>query len=116
MHLWDTAGQEKYRSISSIYFRGADGVIVVYDITNRSSFDHLSTWLKEVEDNIGSDCQLMLVGNKSDLSHNRAVFIRDVQAFTTENGLSFVETSALTGDGIDKAFHNLLMKVYKLRR
>ena len=116
MHLWDTAGQEKFRSISSIYFRGADGVIVVYDITNRSSFDHLSTWLKEVEDNIGSDCQLMLVGNKSDLSHNRAVFIRDVQAFATENGLSFVETSALTGDGIDKAFHNLLMKVYKLRR
>lgn len=62
--IWDTAGQERYRSIASSYYRGAVGALLVYDITDRESFNHVPTWLKEIEENAEKDCLIMLVGNK----------------------------------------------------
>ena len=102
--IWDTAGQERYRSIASSYYRGAVGALLVYDVTDRASFNHVPMWLKEVEENAEKDCLIMLVGNKMDLTEQRTVFVRDGRAFARKNGLAFIETSALDATGVDTAF------------
>ncbi len=111
--IWDTAGQERYRSIASSYYRGAVGALLVYDITDRESFNHVPMWLKEVEENAEKDCLIMLVGNKMDLSEERAVFVRDGRSFARKNGLAFIETSALDSTGVDTAFQRILQEIYK---
>jgi small GTP-binding protein len=111
--IWDTAGQERYRSIASSYYRGAVGALLVYDVTDRNSFNHVPTWLKEVEENAEKDCLIMLVGNKTDLNDQRTVFVRDGRAFARKNGLAFIETSALDATGVDTAFQRILQEIYK---
>jgi len=111
--IWDTAGQERYRSIASSYYRGAVGALLVYDVTDRNSFNHVPMWLKEVEENAEKDCLIMLVGNKMDLHEKRTVFIRDGRGFARKNGLAFIETSALDATGVDTAFQRILQEIYK---
>jgi len=111
--IWDTAGQERYRSIASSYYRGAVGALLVYDVTDRNSFNHVPMWLKEVEENAEKDCLIMLVGNKTDLNDQRTVFVRDGRAFARKNGLAFIETSALDSTGVDTAFQRILQEIYK---
>ena len=111
--IWDTAGQERYRSIASSYYRGAVGALLVYDITDRESFNHVPMWLKEVEENAEKDCLIMLVGNKMDLSEERSVFVRDGRSFARKHGLAFIETSALDATGVDTAFQRILQEIYK---
>lgn len=74
--IWDTAGQERYRAITSAYYRGAVGALLVYDITKQVTFEHVETWLKELRDHADANIVIMLVGNKSDLQHLRAVQVR----------------------------------------
>jgi len=111
--IWDTAGQERYRSIASSYYRGAVGALLVYDVTDRNSFNHVPMWLKEVEENAEKDCLIMLVGNKMDLTDQRTVFVRDGRSFARKNGLAFIETSALDATGVDTAFQRILQEIYK---
>ena len=111
--IWDTAGQERYRSIASSYYRGAVGALLVYDVTDRASFNHVPMWLKEVEENAEKDCLIMLVGNKMDLHEQRTVFVRDGRSFARKNGLAFIETSALDATGVDTAFQRILQEIYK---
>lgn len=111
--IWDTAGQERYRSIASSYYRGAVGALLVYDVTDRNSFNHVPMWLKEVEENAEKDCLIMLVGNKTDLNDQRTVFVRDGRSFARKNGLAFIETSALDSTGVDTAFQRILQEIYK---
>ncbi|KAI2493518.1 Rab-like small GTPase [Fragilaria crotonensis] len=111
--IWDTAGQERYRSIASSYYRGAVGALLVYDVTDRNSFNHVPMWLKEVEENAEKDCLIMLVGNKTDLNDQRTVFVRDGRSFARKNGLAFIETSALDATGVDTAFQRILQEIYK---
>ena len=111
--IWDTAGQERYRSIASSYYRGAVGALLVYDVTDRNSFNHVPMWLKEVEENAEKDCLIMLVGNKMDLHEQRTVFVRDGRSFARKNGLAFIETSALDATGVDTAFQRILQEIYK---
>jgi small GTP-binding protein len=111
--IWDTAGQERYRSIASSYYRGAVGALLVYDVTDRNSFNHVPMWLKEVEENAEKDCLIMLVGNKMDLNDERTVFVRDGRSFARKNGLAFIETSALDATGVDTAFQRILQEIYK---
>jgi Ras-related protein Rab-11A len=111
--IWDTAGQERYRSIASSYYRGAVGALLVYDVTDRNSFNHVPMWLKEVEENAEKDCLIMLVGNKTDLTEQRTVFVRDGRSFARKNGLAFIETSALDATGVDTAFQRILQEIYK---
>lgn len=111
--IWDTAGQERYRSIASSYYRGAVGALLVYDVTDRNSFNHVTTWLKEVEENAEKDCLIMLVGNKMDLNEQRTVFVRDGRSFARKNGLAFIETSALDATGVETAFQRILQEIYK---
>lgn len=111
--IWDTAGQERYRSIASSYYRGAVGALLVYDVTDRNSFNHVPMWLKEVEENAEKDCLIMLVGNKMDLQEQRTVFVRDGRSFARKNGLAFIETSALDATGVETAFQRILQEIYK---
>ncbi|KAL0061085.1 Rab GTPase ypt31 [Marasmius tenuissimus] len=93
--IWDTAGQERYRAITSAYYRGAVGALLVYDIAKHATYVNVTRWLKELRDHADSNIVIMLVGNKSDLKHLRAVPTDEAKAFASENGLSFIETSAL---------------------
>ncbi|KAK8612307.1 hypothetical protein V6N13_092423 [Hibiscus sabdariffa] len=113
--IWDTAGQERYRAITSAYYRGAVGALLVYDITKRQTFDNTVRWLKELREHAGSNIAvIMMVGNKSDLNHLRAVSKEDADSFAEKEGLLFFETSALGALNIDKAFQKILMDIYRI--
>ncbi|KAB5519012.1 hypothetical protein DKX38_023331 [Salix brachista] len=112
--IWDTAGQERYRAITSAYYRGAVGALLVYDITKRQTFDNVQRWLRELRDHADSNIVIMMAGNKSDLKHLRAVQEQDGHAFAEKEGLSFLETSALEGTNIEKAFQTILTEIYHI--
>merc|ERR1712194_798946 len=82
--IWDTAGQERYRAITSAYYRGALGALIVYDITKRSSFESVERWLYELREHADSTIQALLVGNKSDLEHQRVVSNEEAAAFAEQ--------------------------------
>jgi len=100
---WDTAGQERFRTITSAYYRGADGIIVVYDVTHKESFEHVREWLQEVEKYANDSTVKLLVGNKSD-RQDRVVTTEEGQALADELGVPFIETSARSADNVEQAF------------
>jgi len=104
LQIWDTAGQESFRSITRSYYRGAAGALLVYDITRRETFSHLTRWLEEARQNSHSSMVIMLIGNKSDLDHRRQVSEEEGAAFAQENGLIFMETSAKSAANVEEAF------------
>lgn len=112
--IWDTAGQERYRAITSAYYRGALGALLVYDTTKPTTFENVSRWLKELRDHADSNIVIMLIGNKTDLKHLRAVATEDAQSFAEKEGLSFVETSALEATNVENAFHTILAEIYRI--
>ncbi|KAL8281547.1 hypothetical protein RQP46_006231 [Phenoliferia psychrophenolica] len=112
--IWDTAGQERYRAITSAYYRGAVGALLVYDIAKHATYVNVTRWLKELRDHADSNIVIMLVGNKSDLRHLRAVPTEEAKAFSQENGLSFIETSALDASNVENAFQNILTEIYRI--
>ena len=113
LQIWDTAGQESFRSITRSYYRGAAGALLVYDITRRDTFNHLARWLEEARQNSGSNMSIMLIGNKSDLEHRRAVTLEEGQKFAEANGLIFLETSAKTAANVESAFIKTAEKIYE---
>ncbi len=113
LQIWDTAGQEAFRSITRAYYRGAAGALLVYDITRRDTFEHLSNWLMDARQHASSDMTIMLIGNKSDLEHRRAVTYEEGKKFAEENGLSFLETSSKTAKHVEDAFKNSAAEIYK---
>ncbi|XP_015089181.1 ras-related protein RABA2a-like [Solanum pennellii] len=112
--IWDTAGQERYRAITSAYYRGALGALLVYDVTKPISFENVSRWLKELRDHADSNIVIMLIGNKTDLKHLRAVATEDAQSYAEREGLSFIETSALEATNVEKAFQMNLSEIYRI--
>merc|ERR1712226_1224287 len=112
--IWDTAGQERYRAITSAYYRGAVGALLVYDISKHSTFENVERWLKELRDHAEANIVVMLVGNKSDLRHLRAVETDEAMAFAEQHNLAFIETSALDASGVDTAFQRILTEIYRL--
>eukprot|EP00640_Fibrocapsa_japonica_P003967 CAMPEP_0113943266 /NCGR_PEP_ID=MMETSP1339-20121228/22467_1 /TAXON_ID=94617 /ORGANISM="Fibrocapsa japonica" /LENGTH=217 /DNA_ID=CAMNT_0000948095 /DNA_START=120 /DNA_END=773 /DNA_ORIENTATION=- /assembly_acc=CAM_ASM_000762 len=112
--IWDTAGQERYRAITSAYYRGAVGALLVYDISKHVTFENVERWLKELRDHAEANIVVMLVGNKSDLRHLRAVSTEEAMAFAEKNNLAFIETSALDASGVDTAFQRILTEIYRL--
>ncbi|PRP79229.1 RAB18, member RAS oncogene family isoform 2 [Planoprotostelium fungivorum] len=108
--IWDTAGQEKFRSLTSSYYRGAHGIIITYDVTNRLSFDCLAMWLKEVEVYIDKEPILLLVGNKVDKT-DRKVSREEGAKFAEKHKMVFIEASAKTKLGIQQAFEELVQKI-----
>ncbi|KAM0822178.1 hypothetical protein ACQ4PT_071666 [Festuca glaucescens] len=115
LSIWDTAGQEAFRSITRSYYRSAVAALLVYDITRRGTFSHLASWLAEVRElaDGNNNVTIMLVGNKTDLAHKRAVSTEEGEQFARENGLSFMETSAKTRHNVDPAFVKTSLMVYE---
>ena len=107
LQLWDTGGQERFSSIRPMYYRGSLGAVLVFDLTNSASFEHLPQWIEEVRANIKTEIPLLLVGNKSDLMDQRMVSIEEVNQFTKDFNLYYMETSAKTGDGVGDCFYIL---------
>jgi len=112
--IWDTAGQERYRAITSAYYRGAVGALLVYDIAKHITYENVERWLKELRDHADANIVIMLVGNKSDLRHLRAVPTEEAKAFAEKHGLSFIETSALDSTNVEVAFRNILEEIYHI--
>ncbi|XP_016137003.1 ras-related protein Rab-11A-like [Sinocyclocheilus grahami] len=112
--IWDTAGQERYRAITSAYYRGAVGALLVYDIAKHLTYENAERWLKELQNHADSNIVIMLVGNKSDLRHLRAVPMDESKAFAEKHGLSFLETSALDSSNVELAFQTVLTEIYRI--
>ncbi|XP_047339200.1 ras-related protein RABA1f-like [Impatiens glandulifera] len=110
--IWDTAGQERYRAITSAYYRGAVGALVVYDVTRHVTFENIARWLKELRDHTDSNIVIMLVGNKSDLRHLRAVSLDDAKAFAEKERTFFMETSAMEALNVEDSFTEVLTQIY----
>ena len=104
LQIWDTAGQESFRSITRSYYRGAAGALLVYDICRRETFLHLTSWLEDARQHASPNMTIMLIGNKSDLDHMRAVSYEEGQDFAREHGMVFLETSARTAQNVEDAF------------
>ncbi|KAF1754427.1 hypothetical protein GCK72_020988 [Caenorhabditis remanei] len=112
--IWDTAGQDRYRAITSAYYRGTLGALVVYDIAKHQTFENIERWLKELRNHADQqDISIMLVGNKTDLRHLRAVPTDEAAVFAERNQMSFIETSALDSTNVEEALRNLLTAIYK---
>ncbi|KAJ0249278.1 Ras-related protein RABA1g [Hirschfeldia incana] len=112
--IWDTAGQERYRAITSAYYRGAVGAFLVYDVTRRVTFENVERWLKELRDHTDANIVVMLVGNKADLRHLRAVSTEDATAFAERESTFFMETSALEALNVEDAFTQVLSQIYRV--
>mmetsp|Transcript_14167 Transcript_14167/g.10216 ORF Transcript_14167/g.10216 Transcript_14167/m.10216 type:complete len:201 (+) Transcript_14167:39-641(+) len=112
LQIWDTAGQESFKSITRSYYRGAAGALLVYDITRRDTFNHLTRWLEEVRQNGNPDMTIMLIGNKCDLDGRRQVSTEEGDRFAKENGLIFMETSAKTSFNVEEAFLETSKLIY----
>ena len=105
LQIWDTCGQEIYRSLISSFYRNASLAMMVYAIDNKESFNHIETWLKEVKLQSNPDIKIFLIGNKSDLEENRQVEYERAKKFTEENGIHyFSETSAKVGINAKEVF------------
>jgi small GTP-binding protein len=111
--IWDTAGQERYRAITSAYYRGAVGALLVYDIAKHVTYENVERWLRELRDHAEQSIIIMLVGNKSDLRHLRAVPTEEARSFAESNKVCFMETSALESTNVEKCFQDILTEIYK---
>ena len=107
MQIWDTAGQERFKNIISSYYRGAHGILLLYDVTDKESFKNLSNWLIEIEKNASKNILRILIGNKCDLEDKRVITQAQGKEFADTYGLKFIETSAKKNFNVSEAFETL---------
>jgi len=105
--IWDTAGQERFHALGPIYYREANGALLVYDITDRDSFSKVRNWVKELRKIVGKDIILLIAGNKSDLAKHRQVSDEDAEKFAASVGASHMVCSAKTGKNVEELFLEL---------
>ncbi|XP_036405567.1 ras-related protein Rab-37-like isoform X1 [Megalops cyprinoides] len=104
LQIWDTAGQERFRSVTHAYYRDAQALLLLYDITSKSSFDNIRAWLTEIHEYAQKDVVIMLLGNKSDMANERVIKREEGEKLAREYGVPFMETSAKTGVNVELAF------------
>jgi Ras-related protein Rab-2A len=112
LQIWDTAGQEKFRSITRSYYRGAAGCLLVYDITRRETFEHVIAWLEDCRKFSSKDTVIVLIGNKADLEEQRQVSFEEAAKFAADHDLAFFEVSAKTALRVDQAFIESAAKIF----
>jgi small GTP-binding protein len=115
MQIWDTAGQEKFRSLGPIYYRNAVGAIAVFDVTNHESLIRLEDWIAAFTETAGCETVVAIVGNKADLASARQVSPDVARAIADERQCRYYETSACTGEGIDEFFREFAICVLQRR-
>ena len=114
LQIWDTAGQERFRTITSAYYRGADGIIMVYDVTSTESFEHVSDWLTEVNRYANEGTCKLLVGNKCDME-DKVVTTETAKDYADGLGIPFLETSAKNATNVEEAFLTMAGELIRLR-
>jgi len=110
--VWDTAGQERFKSFTSSYYRGCQGALLVYDITNHTSFLNIKTWLEDIRKIAPAEAAVILIANKIDLENLREVTTEEGESYAQKNGLLFMETSALHATNVERAFVCLLEEIF----
>jgi small GTP-binding protein len=117
LEIWDTAGQERYRSFAASYFRQADGVMLFYSVTSRQSFENLSYWKQLVDSSKSADnVPVIILGNKSDMVEVRDIDPGEGESRAQSLGCEFLETSALTGEGVEQAFEAITKTIITMRQ
>jgi len=111
LSLWDTAGQERFHALGPIYYRDADGALLVYDITDEQSFVKVKTWVRELRKIVGNDIAITIAGNKIDLEKSRHVVEKDALEYADSVGAAHYHTSAKLNKGLDDAFVDLAHKM-----
>ena len=114
--LWDTAGQERYKSLTQNYFRNAEGVLLVFDVTNTNSFNNLKDWISSIKLNMEGKnifIPVVIIGNKLDMEDQREITKEQAEQFVSENKYKYFETSAKTGEGVDDAIRELVIQILK---
>ena len=114
--IWDTAGQEKFGSLTASYYKNAKGALVVYDITDKASFDKVEQLVVDLKNGGDINIYIILVGNKKDLENGRVITTEEGESLAKKLKLGFCEVSAKTGDGIENAFQNLINEVYRISK
>ncbi|XP_078691280.1 ras-related protein Rab-37-like isoform X2 [Branchiostoma floridae x Branchiostoma belcheri] len=104
LQIWDTAGQERFRSVTHAYYRDAHALLLLYDVTNKTSFDNIRAWLSEIHEYAQQDVVIMLLGNKADMQAERVVKREEGEKLARDFGIAFMETSAKTGLNVELAF------------
>ena len=107
----DTAGQERYRSLAFNLLKMADGILLMYDITNMETFEAISRWIESIKEVKGNDFPIILIGNKCDLKEKRKVAKEDGEKKAKDNGFLFVETSCINNINIEKAVNTFVNKI-----
>ena len=111
VQVWDTAGQERYRSITNAYYRGAEGILIVFDVTKKESFESIQNWINEVTGYTGKDVIMVCLGNKNDLK--KGIDKNEIYEFQKKTGLEIINVSAKTGDGVEEAFKHIIELLIK---
>lgn len=115
LQIWDTAGQERFRSITRGYYRDANALLLLYDVTNKASFDNIRAWLTEINEYAQDDVVIMLLGNKADMGGDKIIRREDGERLARDHNVAFMETSAKTGMNVDLAFM-AIAKDLKMKR
>ena len=111
VQLWDTAGQDKYRTIAKNYFKGSHGILLLYDITKQSSFNNIREWIQDIREEVSPKAIIFLIGNKIDLADQRKISKEKGIELAEEYKLPFFEASAKSGENVDEVFKALYKKI-----
>ena len=113
VQLWDTAGQDKFRAITRNYYKGASGIILIFDVTNVKSYENIKKWINEIKEEISEKVAIVLIGNKTDNVQERKISKEQGDKLASEIGVKFFETSAKTGEGINESVFFLVKKIFE---
>ena len=114
IQIWDTAGQDRFRSITKNYYKGSHGIILIYDITNRRTFENVQQWISQIREETSQNVVIYLIGNKIDMKEERKVSTEEGKKLADELGLPFMETSAKEGININEVFDDIVERVDKV--
>ena len=115
LQIWDTAGQERFKTVTSAYYRGADGILIVYDQTDKNSFDHLNDWLDDILKYTTDEPIKLVIGNKDDLNEQKVISDDDIRNFSNRSNIEIVKTSAKSSFQVNYAFEKLTQKLINSR-
>ena len=116
INIMDTAGQDKFSSLGSHFYKFASGALIVFDVTDQCSFDKLDHWWGEIQDNANANCAVIILGNKCDLEENRCISYEQAMEYANKNGLSYIETSAKEDINVVQAFDKVIESKYLFKK